>query len=181
MRDKKVGQDSRELFESTVLAYLDSAYNLARWLTRNEHDAEDIVQEAVLRAFRSFDSFTPGRDARAWLLAIVRNCCRTALKKSQMLQRTTQVSDDLAAAADSWSDPAAELVKRANSQLVHQALQELPFDYREILVLRELEEFSYKEIADLLDIPVGTVMSRLSRARRDLYAALVAGNGEARS
>lgn len=181
VRGKKVGQDSRELFESTVLAYLDSAYNLARWLTRNEHDAEDIVQEAVLRAFRSFDSFTPGRDARAWLLAIVRNCCRAALKKSQMLQRTTQVSDDLAAAADSWSDPAAELVRRANSQLVHQALQELPFDYREILVLRELEEFSYKEIADVLDIPVGTVMSRLSRARRDLYAALVAGNGEARS
>lgn len=164
------------LFEATFLPYLNSAYNLARWLTRNEHDAEDLVQEAFLRALRSFDTFIFGGDARAWLLAIVRNCCRTWHRRNR--PQDAQLEDDPQAATGSWSDPEAILIKNANSERVRQALETLPIEYREILILRELEELSYKEIAHIIEIPIGTVMSRLSRARRELYLRLGQAKGE---
>ena len=176
-----VGKGRHELFERTVLPYLNSAYNLARWLTRNEQDAEDIVQDAFLRALRSFDTFVAGRDGRAWILAIVRNCCRTWLRKNRSHEASLPLNDDSPAAIGTWSDPEAELIKNANSQLVRQSLEELPFEYREVLILRELEELSYKEIAQIAEIPLGTVMSRLSRARRELYARVGRASGEARS
>src|SRR5437868_3250917 len=129
---KEVGEGKQDLFERTVLPYLNSAYNLARWLTRNEHDAEDIVQDAFLRALRSFDSFIPGRDARAWLLTIVRNCCRTWYRQHRS-HETMQLEEEYQAARGTWSDPEAALIKNANSQAVRQALEELPLEYREIL------------------------------------------------
>ena len=160
------------MFESTILPHLDSAYNLARWLTRNDHDAEDIVQEAFLRAFRSFKTFTPGRDGRAWLLAIVRNCCRTWLRENRPQQLAVELDDNFQACVEPWSNPEATLIISATSQLVRQALEELPVEYREVLILRELEDLSYKEIATVAEIPIGTVMSRISRARKELYARI---------
>jgi RNA polymerase sigma factor (sigma-70 family) len=180
--NKRTGRDvqksRQEVFEATVLPYLNSAYNLARWLTRNEHDAEDIVQEAILRALRSFDTFIPGRDARAWLLAIVRNSCRTWMRRNRSQEPTTQLDEDSQRAVEAWSDPEAVLIKNANSELVRNALEKLSIEYREILILRELEELSYKEIAQIIEIPLGTVMSRLSRARRELYIRVSGVSGE---
>ena len=174
----RVQQGRQELFETTVLPYLNSAYNLARWLTRNEHDAEDIVQEAFLRALRSFDTFTVGRDARAWLLAIVRNCCRTWCRKHRSHETTVEWDVDSQPALAAWSDPEAVLINNANSQAIRDALEQLPFGAREILILRELEELSYKEIAQIVETPIGTVMSRLSRARKELYIRLSQPKGE---
>jgi RNA polymerase sigma-70 factor (ECF subfamily) len=168
---KQMPKEQRTLFESTVLPYLNSAYNLARWLTRNEADAQDIVQEAFLRALSSFDTFVAGRDARAWLLTIVRNACRTFHRQHRSREATTDDIDSQPAMA-TWSDPDAVLLSSMNSQRIHEAIDELPFEYREILVLRELEELSYKEISEMAEIPLGTVMSRLSRARKELYARL---------
>jgi RNA polymerase sigma factor (sigma-70 family) len=176
---KQVEQDRNRVFETTVLPYISSGYNLARWLTRNEQDAEDALQEASLRAWRAFDTFQPGRDARAWFMTIVRNTCRTLRRQKQGRELDMEFEDD-SQAADSWLDPEAMLIKEANLQLVHQALEELPFEYREIIILRELEELSYKEIARIVDIPLGTVMSRLSRARRELYARICDPGGEIR-
>jgi len=175
---KEVRKDKHELFERTVLPYLSSAYNLARWLTRNEHDAEDIVQEAFLRALRSFDTFTAGRDARAWLLTIVRNCCRTWHRQNRSHETAMEWDVDSQPALTTWADPEAVLIMNANSQLIRQAMEQVPFEYREILILRELEELSYKEIAQIVEIPLGTVMSRLSRARKELYVRLCRQEGE---
>jgi RNA polymerase sigma-70 factor, ECF subfamily len=175
---KQVWKGKHEVFETTVLPYLNSAYNLARWLTRNEHDAEDIVQEAFLRALRSFDTFIPGRDARAWLLTIVRNSCRTWHRQNRPHETALEWDLDSQPAVATWSDPEALLIKNANSELIRQAIGQLPFEYREILILRELEELSYKEIAQIAEIPLGTVMSRLSRARRELYIQLNGATGE---
>lgn len=174
-----VGKREHELFERTVLPHLNSAYNLARWLTRSADDAEDIVQEAFLRALRSFPSFILGRDARCWLLAIVRNCCRTWLKHKGLRDPTSQL-DESARAVGVWSDPEAAVMENMNSQRIWRALEDLPLEYREILVLRELEELSYKEIAEILEIPLGTVMSRLSRGRSELQNRLCAVTEERR-
>ncbi|MBV9081868.1 MAG: sigma-70 family RNA polymerase sigma factor [Acidobacteriaceae bacterium] len=175
---KAVRKGRRDLFDRTVLPCLNSAYNLAHLLTRNQHDAEDIVQEAFLRALRSFDSFVPGRDGRAWLLAIVRNCFRSWLKRNRSNAATLPLNDESPAVVGTWSDPEAELIKTANSQVIGKALEELPLEYREILILRELEDLSYKEIAQIIEKPLGTVMSRLSRARRELYGRLAGGTTE---
>src|SRR5205823_6883096 len=115
----------------------------------------------------------------AWLLTIVRNCCRT-WQRQHRSHETTQLDEGNQAAVGTWSDPEAVLIKNANSQVVRQALEQLPIEYREILVLRELEELSYKEIAQIIEIPLGTVMSRLSRARRELYQRLGGANAEVR-
>jgi RNA polymerase sigma factor (sigma-70 family) len=175
---REVRKVDHELFERTVLPYINSAHNLARWLTRNEHDAEDIVQEAFLRALRSFDTFTAGRDARAWFLTIVRNSCRTWHRQYRSHETSMEWDMDAQPAVTAWSDPEAVLIKNANSQLIRQAMEQLPFEYREILILRELEELSYKEIAQIVDVPLGTVMSRLSRARKELYIRLGQPAGE---
>ena len=174
---RAVEKGKHDLFEQTVLPYLHSAYNLARWLTRNEHEAEDIVQESFLRALRSFHGFVPGRDARAWFLTIVRNSCRT-WHRQRRPHEMIPIEEDSQPAVGTWSDPEAAFIKNANAQRIRQAVEELPFEYREVLILREWEELSYKEIAQIAAIPLGTVMSRLSRARRELYIRLGETTGE---
>jgi RNA polymerase sigma factor (sigma-70 family) len=142
------------VFETTVLPYVSAGYNLARWLTRNEQDAEDVLQEASLRAWRSFDTFQPGRDARAWLLAIVRNTCRSLHRQKHDQEMAIQLEDD-SQAVDICLNAETMSIKKENLQTIHQALKELPLDYREIIILRELEELSYKDIAKIVDIPLG--------------------------
>ena len=154
-------------FEQTILPHLDAAYNLARWLTRNEDDAEDMVQEAYLRAFKFFDAFR-GADGRAWLLTIVRNTCYTWLQQNRLQEVTTLFDEETHSVDSEALNPATLLLESADHQILTQALNELPLEFREVLVLRELEGFSYKQIADIANIPTGTVMSRLARARERL-------------
>jgi RNA polymerase sigma-70 factor, ECF subfamily len=165
-----------ERFELVVLPHLDAAYNLARWLIRSPADAEDVVQEACLRALRFFDGFRGG-DSRAWLLKIVRNTCYSWVRKN----RPTELSDEFDETVHSTDalgeDAEAKLVSRANSEQVRKALEALPAGFREVLVLREIEELSYKEISDVTGVPMGTVMSSLSRARRRLREELLAAAG----
>jgi RNA polymerase sigma-70 factor (ECF subfamily) len=154
-----------------VLPLLPSAYNVARWLTRNDQDAEDVVQEAFLRAHRFFPSFRGG-DPRAWLLTIVRNSCWSWLRANRPRDVGTGL-DDVAEMPDALAPSAEEdLVRRVDAERVRRALDALPAEFREVLILREFEELSYREIADVSGIPVGTVMSRLARARARLQAAL---------
>ncbi len=160
-----------ERFERAVLPHLDAAYNLARWLTSNDHDAEDVVQEAYLRALQFFGSFH-GLDGRAWLLAIVRNTCYTWLQKNRGPKPTTTFVDEIHGAAADASNPETLLLQKEDKQLLWQALEELPVEFREVIVLRELEGFSCKEIGSIANIPLGTVMSRLARARERLERSL---------
>ena len=159
--------DKLRCFERAVLPHLDSAYNLARWLIRNDHDAEDLVQEACLRALKSFEGFR-GDDSRAWLLAIVRNRCYTWLEQNRLQESTTAFDEEIHTAEEHSQSPEALLLESADARRVKDALEELPPEFREAIVLRELEGMSYKEIARLCGIPVGTVMSRLARARQRL-------------
>jgi len=161
-------------FEAAVLPHLRAAYNLARWLCRSDHDAHDIVQEAFLRAFRFFDGFHGG-DARAWLLAIVRNTTYTWLAQNRPQELGTTFDEELHSlpgyGAEEDPDrpddnPEAILARRDARRVVNDALDKLPLEFREVLVLRELEDLSYKEIARIAEIPIGTVMSRLARGRK---------------
>jgi RNA polymerase sigma factor (sigma-70 family) len=162
-------------FEEAMLPHLGAAYNLARWLTRDETDAEDAVQEACLRAFKHFGSFHGG-DGRPWLLAIVRNTCYTWMQQNRSPELTIPLDDELHEIESKDLNPEALLLQSADTQMVRQALEDLPVEFREVLVLRELEGLSYKQIADVADIPMGTVMSRLARARKRLQQSL-AGRG----
>jgi RNA polymerase sigma-70 factor (ECF subfamily) len=157
-------------FDEIVLPHLDAAYRLARWLMRNEHDAEDVVQEASLRAFRYFRTFTGG-NGRAWFLRIVRNtCCGW---RGRSVQALTDLFDEEQHSSDRpRSDPETLLLHTDDVTLIERALSTLPDRFREVLVLRELDDLSYRELADVMGIPVGTVMSSLSRARRALRRAL---------
>jgi RNA polymerase sigma factor (sigma-70 family) len=157
------------LFEQSVMPHLNAAYNLARWLTRTGPDAEDLVQEAYLRAFRSFETFQ-GQDARAWLLAIVRNTCFTFLKKKG--GDPTVEFDEAFPIADESPDAESLLLNQAALGSLNNCLEALPLEYREAIVLRELEELSYKEISAITRVPVGTVMSRIARARKRLQQCL---------
>jgi RNA polymerase sigma-70 factor (ECF subfamily) len=159
-------------FEQAVLPHLPAAYNLARWLTRNDHDAEDVVQEAYLRAYRSFDRFRGGADGRAWLLAVVRNTCFTWLKQNRAHELATPFDEALHSPETGAGEPERRLLQQASAELLREALGELPAEFREVLVLRELEGLSYKEIAAVADVPLGTVMSRLTRARARLQRCL---------
>ena len=153
-----------------MLPHLNAAYNLARWLTGNDHDAQDVTQEASLRAFKFFGSFR-GDNARAWLLTVVRNTFYTWLRKNR--PATVTVSLDEALEIEDVSANQELLTSRlADAEAVRGAIAELPVEYREIVVLREMEGFSYKEIAELADVPIGTVMSRLARARNQLQKVL---------
>lgn len=163
-------------FEETVMAHLDAAYNLARWLARDELDAEDVVQEACLRAYRFFGSFRGG-NARAWLLTIVRNTYYTWLDKNRSQMQNVEFTDDTVAAVDCEIATTGDSVERLLEQedtrrLVHRALESIPAEFREVIVLRELEDLPYRDIAEIADIPIGTVMSRLSRGRKLLLHAL---------
>ena len=158
------------------MAHLDAAYNLARWLARDERDAEDVVQEACLRAFRFFGGFHGG-NARAWLLAIVRNTYYTWLEKNHAQTLNVEFTDDTVAAVDYETATAGDSVEKLlqaedTRRLVHGALERIPAEFREVIVLRELEDLSYREIAQVADIPLGTVMSRLARARKLLLHEL---------
>ena len=158
-------------FEEALLPHLNAAYNLARWLTRNPDDAEDVVQEAYLRAFRFFGGFH-GSDGRSWFLAIVRNTCYTWLKQNKSLLLVSAFDDNLYLNESEAPDPETSQVLKSESEMVMAAVDELPLEFREVIVLRELEELSYKEISLLLNIPIGTVMSRLARARKRLQKSL---------
>jgi RNA polymerase sigma factor (sigma-70 family) len=154
-------------FEEVIFPHMDAAYNLARWLTRDEHDAEDLVQEAYLRAFKFFSDFRGG-DSRAWLLTIVRNTCYSWLDRNRTRDVTTPFDEEIhTTEGDSW-DPSALVLKSGNIEMLNTSLEQLSVEFREVVVLRDLEGFSYKEIAEITNIPVGTVMSRLARARERL-------------
>lgn len=158
-------------FERLVLPHLDAAHNLARWLTRDEHDAADVVQDAYLRAYQYFGRFH-GEGGRVWLLKIVRNTCYTWLKQNRPADTVPLADENLHAAVCGAPTPDDQASGQERRQLLHDAIGELPVEYREALVLRELEGMSYKEIAAIADVPLGTVMSRLSRAREKLHERL---------
>jgi len=158
-------------FEQAMLPHLDAAYNLARWLLRNEQDAQDVAQEAYLRAFRFFSGFRGG-DARAWLMKIVRNTCYTWLHANRPLEEATEFDENVFPPDSHAPNPEEMVLQNDSNKLVRKALEMLPENSREVLILRELEGMSYKEIADITGMPVGTVMSSLSRARARLRQAL---------
>ena len=155
------------LFEKSILPHLNAAYNLARWLMRNDHDAEDVTQEAYLRAFRFFDSFQGG-DGKAWLLAVVRNTSMTWRRREIGKEPKVLFDERIHAGDDQTSDPERRLVEEVKLWTLRECIQSLPAEYREVVVMREIEEMSYKEISEAAAVPVGTVMSRLSRARKRL-------------
>ena len=167
--------DGQGRFAASVLPHLDAAYNLARWLVRDGHDAQDVVQDALVRAMRHFDGFRGG-DPRPWLLAIVRNAALAWLGA----RRPGEVDfadhehelDAVLAVGAPPSDPESLAIRRAERQQIDAAIAALPIAFREAVVLRELEELSYRDIARITDVPIGTVMSRLSRGRHLLAAAL---------
>ena len=156
-------------FEETFLPHLDAAYNLARWMTRDGADAEDVVQEACLRAFKFLDGFHGG-DSRSWLLKIVRNTCYSWLQKNRGLVAMAEFDEEQHTAE--VRDVEAEMIGKIDSWMLKPLLEELPFEFREIVILRDLEGLSYKEIARVADLPLGTVMSRLARARERLQTGL---------
>jgi len=167
----------RGRFEAVVLPHLDAAYNLARWLTRHDDDAEDVVQTACLRALRFIDGFHGG-SARSWLLTIVRNTFYSWVAQHREDELAAPFDEEVHSVESAGSGPEAELLRRADAELLRQGFATLPVPFREVMVLREIEGLAYKEIAAIADIPIGTVMSRLARARRHLQAYLIA-NGAA--
>jgi len=177
MEEEKRGFGQTGAFEQVVLPHLDAAYNLARWLVRNPHDAEDIVQEAFLRAFKFFGGYRGG-DARAWLLKIVRNTSDSFLGKNRPADLAEEFNERIHTAGTDRSDAEAALLQAADSRMLHHALDQLPVNFREVLVLRELEGMSYKEIAEVMDVPIGTVMSSLARGRSQLLERLRARDQE---
>src|SRR6266545_237500 len=164
-------------FEEAMLPHLDAAHNLARWLLRNEQDAQDVVQEAYLRAFRSFGGFH-GSNGRAWLLTIVRNTSYTLLKKNRAVDLTTTFDEEIHATGHDSASPAAILEHAVDAELIRNAMDQLPTECREIVALRHQEGLSYKEVADIAQIPPGRVMSRLARGRAKLQEYLAARIGK---
>jgi len=157
-------------FEQQVLPHFAAAYNLARWLTRNDHDAQDVVQEAFLRAYRFFDGLRG--EAKPWLLAIVRNACFTWMQANRPVE-VVAFDDGIVDTVPADDDgPEAQAARSFDRRMLNEAIAGLPLPFREVLILRELEDLSYKEIARVADVPIGTVMSRLARARRLLAASL---------
>jgi RNA polymerase sigma-70 factor (ECF subfamily) len=165
-------QDKLARFEQSIMPHMNAAYNLARWLAGNDSDAQDVVQEAYLRAFKFLNGFRGG-DSRSWLLRIVRNAFYDWLKRNRREETATSFDEELHSAGDETGMPDTLLLEKADHELVRAAIGDLPREFREILVLRELEGFSYKEIADIAEVPLGTVMSRLARAREHLRTLVV--------
>jgi RNA polymerase sigma-70 factor (ECF subfamily) len=171
-REEKRGSGHVGTFEEVVLPHLDAAYNLARWLVRNTHDAEDVVQEAYLRAFKFFSGYQGG-DPRAWVLRIVRNTSYSFLEKNRPVDLAEEFDEKIHTAGTEQPDAEAALFQSADSRMLREALDELPMNFREVLVLRELEGMSYREIAEVMGIPIGTVMSGLARGRGQLRERLL--------
>jgi RNA polymerase sigma-70 factor (ECF subfamily) len=178
--------EDRARFEEIVLPHLDAAFNLARWLLRSRSDADDVAQEALMRAYRFFDGFHGG-DPRAWLLQIVRNTCYTWLGKNRPAELMTEfdetshaveVRERPSSGGSFGGSPEAQAMASEDRERLTRALEELPPRFREVLVLRELEGCSYKEIATITAAPIGTVMSALSRARRQLHYVLTNPKGK---
>ena len=164
---------TRAQFEQCVMPHLAAAYNLARWLTRCDQDAEDVVQEAFLRAYKFFGNFHGG-DSRAWLLTIVRNTCYTWLRQHRAHELIEEFDETRHDVARADGNPETRLLHEAHQQVLHQALEALPVAFREVVILRDLEGLSYKDIAAITELPVGTVMSRLARARTRLQQYVTA-------
>lgn len=160
------------LFEEALLPHLDAAYNLSRWIMGNDQDAEDMVQESYLRAYKYFNGYQGG-NSRAWLLAIVRNTCYTRLRQNRPQELSVDLDDEISGDESEMLNPETLVQQSLDHDLVHSALGELAVEFRELLVLRELEGLSYKEIAHITGVPIGTVMSRLARGRQQLKASLV--------
>ena len=156
--------DPRPSFETLALPHLDAAYNLARWLSPSPSDAEDIVQDAMLRAYRAFGGFRGG-NVRPWLLAIVRNCSRNRAAEVQRRGHSALPEEDDRPLVDGGPDPEAQAMRASESRRLSAAISALPEAFREVLILREIEDLSYQEIAETIGAPIGTVMSRLARAR----------------
>ena len=169
MNDEQI----RARFESLLLPLMNDAYNLARWLMKNQEDAEDMVQESYLRAFRFFASFHEGTNCHAWFLRIVRNTCYSALQARKRRENEVPIEEENDRVPDPMPLPPAIFDTKATVEAVREAIEELPVDFREALVLRELEGLSYKEIAEVSGVPLGTVMSRLARARCQLSLILL--------
>ena len=173
------GSQSRlELFEEIVVPHLDAAYNLARWLMRNPQDAQDAVQESFLRAFRFFDGYRGG-DGRAWLLAVVRNTCRSWQRRQNREAGMVPFDEVMHGIETGGADPERRLANQEQMGALRNCIEKLPVDFREVLVMRELEEMSYQEIANATGLALGTVMSRLSRARKRLEECAAARTMEA--
>lgn len=175
MRDDPNGLASTRQLEEVVLPHLDAAYNLARWLVRNPQDAEDVVQEACLRAVRFVGGFREG-NARAWLLRIVRNTAYSFLEKQRPAELAVEFDETLH--VPEQVDAEAVLARSAENKMLQVALEGLPVRFREVLILRELEGLSYKDIADVMEIPIGTVMSSLARSREQLRESLLQASGK---
>jgi RNA polymerase sigma-70 factor, ECF subfamily len=165
-------EHTRARFETLMLPLMNDAYNLARWLMKNQEDAEDMVQESYLRAFRFFSSFQ-GMNCRGWLLRIVRNTCYTALGARKLREKEVPLELEADEAEDPSPLPPVSLDKKTTVEAVREAIAALPVDFREAVVLRELEGLSYKEISEVTEAPIGTVMSRLARGRHQLYLMLL--------
>ena len=170
-------QSRRIHFENQMLPLMPEAYNLARWIMKNEFDARDVVQDAYLKAFRYFESFH-GDSGRAWLLRIVRNVCYDALRARDSQRNIVSLDEETAAEVpDSKPGPNVLAIQNSTKLRIREALEALPLEFKTVIILREFDGLSYKEISDIAGVPVGTVMSRLSRARRQL-AALLQEEGE---
>ena len=165
--------DKFSRFEQAILPHLDAAYNLARWLMRDENEAADAVQDACLRALRFIGGFRGG-EGRSWLLAIVCNTCYSRLKRSSSRENETEYDDEIHSQDSETADPEVLLQRTRDSETLRQALERLPEEFREVIVMRELEGMGYKEIAAVAGVPIGTVMSRLARARKRLQRILTA-------
>jgi RNA polymerase sigma-70 factor (ECF subfamily) len=172
MEEENRGSGHAGSFDQVVMPHLDAAYNLAHWLVRNTHDAEDIVQESYLRAFKFFGGYQGG-DPRAWVLKIVRNTSYSFLEKNRPAGLAEEFDEQIHTASTERSDTETALLRLSDSRMLREALAELPVTFREVLVLRELEDLSYKEIAEVMGTPIGTVMSGLARGRAQLRERLL--------
>jgi RNA polymerase sigma-70 factor (ECF subfamily) len=164
-------REQLQAFEQAVLPHLDAAYNLARWLCGNDQDAQDVAQESMLRAFKFFGGYRGG-NSRAWLLTVVRNTFYTWLRKNRRPEIVAELDESALEVEDASANAELLQTRLADIDAVRKAIEELPAEYREIIVLREMEGMSYKDIAEMIDAPMGTVMSRLARARSQLQKRL---------
>ena len=168
-----MNRDFEQQFEQLVLPHLDAGYNLARWLTGSDRDAQDVAQDACLRAFKFFSSFRGG-NARSWFLTIVRRTAWTWLQRERGHREEMEFDEELHGGEDFSTNPETVIARKADIEAVRSAIETLPPEFREVIVLREIEDCAYKEISEISGIPIGTVMSRLARARQQLQTALAA-------